>query len=151
MRKWVRPSACEECFASNENIANSVSPCIEGTIECVYPAQNIWEIGDNNTYDGFNGIEYGQYNSGVYVDGHGMYHGACGTPTVINYSTGAGQGYEIYKGKLDKSRPITNIKPDVYTEGTHYVTWTSTDGAGTYHHKGRIIVSLVDNNKPNHS
>lgn len=151
MRKWVRPSACEECFASNENIANSVSPCITGTIECVYPAQHSWEIGDNNTYDGFNGIEHGKFDSGVYVDGQGMYHGACGTPTVINYSTGAGKGFEIYQGKLDKNRPISNIKPDVYTEGMHYVTWTSTDGAGIYHHKGRIKVTLVDNSKPNHS
>lgn len=151
MRKWVRPSACEECFASNENIANSVSPCITGTIECVYPAQNSWETGDNNIYDGYNGRDVGQYNSGVYKDGYGMNHGACGTPTVINYSTGEGKGYEIYQGKLDRNRPISNINPAVYTEGMHYVTWTSTDGTGIYHHKGRIKVTLVDNSKPNHS
>lgn len=152
MRKWVRPSACEECFASNENIANSVSPCITGIIECVYPAQNASETGDNGIYDGYNGRDIWQSNSGVYKDGYGMNHGACGTPTEINYSTGEGKGYEIYQGKLDRNRPISGISLTDYTLGMHNdVTWTSTDGAGTYHHKGRIYISLVANSKPNHS
>ena len=152
MRKWVRPSAYEECFASNENIANSVSPCITGTIECVYPAQKASQIGDNGIYDGFNGIGYGQYNSGVFKDGKGLYHGACGTPTVINYSTSEGKGYEIYQGKLDRTRPISGISLTDYTLGMHDdVTWTSTGGKNTYHHKGRINISLVENSKPNHS
>lgn len=152
MRKQVRPSACEECFASNENIANSVSPCITGTIECVYPAQNSWETGDNGIYDGYNGRDTWQYNSGVFTDGYGMNHGACGTPTVINYSTGTGKGYEIYQGKLDKNRPIYDISLTDYGLGMHNdVTWNSTDGTGIYHHKGRIKITLVDNNKPNHS
>lgn len=145
MRTWVRPSVCEECFASNENIANSVSPCITGTIECVYPGGKSHQPGDNDIYDGFSGDDSDVWHG---PDG---WHGACGTPTVINYSTGAGKGYEIYQGKLDRNRPISDITPDVYTEGTHYVTWTSTDGTGIYHHKGRIKVTLVDNSKPNHS
>lgn len=151
MRKWVRPSACEECFASNENIANSVSPCITGTIQCVYPGQHKNETGDNGRYDGFNGATTLYGDSGIFVDSEGKWHGACGTPTVINYSTGAGKGYEIYQGILDRNRPISDIQPAVYTKGEHYVTWTSTDGTGTYHHKGKINITSVDNSKPNHS
>ena len=151
MRKWVRPSVYEECFASNENIANSVSPCIEGTIECVYPGRHKSETGDNGIYDGFNGATDLSGDSGIFVDSKGGWHGACGTPTAINYSTGVGKGYEIYQGKLDRTRPITNIDLTDYTEGFHYVTWNSTDGTGTYTHKGRIKITKVDASKPNHS
>lgn len=151
MRKWVRPSACEECFASNENIANSVSACITGTIECVYPGQHKNQTGDNGIYDGFNGASDLGGDSGIYVDSHGAWHGACGTPTTINYATGTGKGYEIFQGKLDRSRPITDISPKDYSKGMHYVTWKSTDGTGTYTHKGRINITLVDKSKPNHS
>ena len=31
------------------------------------------------------------------------------------------------------------------------VSWESTDGAGTYHHKGRLVITNIDNNRPNHS
>lgn len=152
MRTWVRPSACEECFASNENIANSVSPCITGTIECVYPGQHKSQTGDNGIYDGFNGATTLSGDSGIFVDSEKKWHGACGTPTVINYSTGEGKGYEIYRGKLDRTRPISSISLTDYSLGLHdNVTWTSTNGKDIYHHKGRIDISLVDRNKPNHS
>ena len=35
MRTWVRPSVYEEKFSVNE----AVSACIEGTIQCYYPAK----------------------------------------------------------------------------------------------------------------
>lgn len=146
MRKWVKPSAYEECFASNENIANSVNPCIEGVIECVYPGGKSHQPGDNGIYDGFSGDD-----SDVYKMENNGWHGACGTPTKINYSTGEGIGYEIFQGKLDKNRPITKIDLTDYTEGYHFVTWNSTDGTGIYHHKGRIKITKVDASKPNHS
>ena len=27
----------------------------------------------------------------------------------------------------------------------------SADGAGTYHHTGRLVITNIDNNRPNHS
>ena len=42
MRKWLRPSACEENLAANHNVA--VSACIVGTIQCQYPGDG-WTNG----------------------------------------------------------------------------------------------------------
>ena len=44
---------------------------------------------------------------------------------------------------------ITGYKlvPDSYTN----VSWTSTDGNLIYHHKGRLIITNIDDNRPNHS
>ena len=58
----------------------------------------------------------------TYIDADGMWHGSSNIT-----------GYTLETG--------------TYTN----VSWKSTDGAGTYHHKGRLVITNIDNNRPNHS
>lgn len=61
MRTWVRPMIIEECFVSNENIANSVIACYK--IACEVGRPN-----GNNSYDYSNGPQW----SGGNLDEYGM-------------------------------------------------------------------------------
>lgn len=87
MRKWVRPSVYEENFASNHNIANSVSACIVGTIQCQYPGDG-WTNGKEK-FDDYNGEQ-----SGWYTDSEGKQHGICGNDADISFAGATGSGYE---------------------------------------------------------
>lgn len=65
----------------------------------------------------------------TFKDNEGKWHGSCGENAPIYDITG-------YK-----------LVPDSYTN----VSWTSTDGNLIYHHKGRLIITNIDDNRPNHS
>lgn len=143
--KWTRPEVTGEMFEANEYVA----ACITGTIQCMYP-------GDGTT----NGEEiYGDYNgeqSGWYTDPSGKQHGLCGYDAIISFNGDTGSGYEFNKnGQIQRNRPIYNIAGYIPTVGTHNgVTWNSDDGdnhSGTYSHKGRLIITNIDNAHPNHS
>lgn len=148
MRTWVRPMAVEEDFTANQCVANGV--CITGTIQCAYPGNGARldsTNGKTNVFDDYNGQE-----SGWYKDSDGMLHGSCGEDGVVSFSTANASGFEYRDGKIAYNRPISNIKGYQEKVGTYFdVTWDSTDGAGTYHHIGRLTITNVDNNKPNHS
>lgn len=140
---WEKPRAAIQEFAANEY----VTACITGTIQCVYPG-NGRTNGDNNTYDDYNGKQ-----SGWYTDSEGKLHGLCGYDAVISFNGNTASGYERNNGVIDTSRPIYNISGYEESVGTYYVTWTSKDtGANMeYAHKGRLVVSNVDADRPNHS
>ena len=62
--------------------------------------------------------------------------------------------HEFVNGKAVTGRPISHITGYEEAVGTYDVTWTSVDNVnhtGTYQHKGRLIVSSIDTNRPNHS
>lgn len=132
---------CEE-FTPNEYVA----ACVQGTIQCVYPGDGKTN-GDTGRYDDYNGKA-----SGIYKDSMGMWHGLCGYDAPISFSSETGSGYETNNGTIQKSRPISNITGYSLSSGTYYnVTWKSTDGNGNYSHKGRLIITNIDNNHPNRS
>lgn len=63
---------------------------------------------------------------------------------------------DMYIGnKIQKNRPIYGIKNYTPEVGEYYgVIWSSDDGdkhSGTYTHYGRLIITNIDNNHPNHS
>ena len=152
MRKWVRPSAYEECFASNENIANSVNACIVGVIQCQYPGSGPAAWGGTNGQAVFD--DYNNKESGYYTDSKGMQHGICGNNADISFAGATGSGYERKIGVTDTSRPIYSISGYSPVKGEYYdVTWKSKDlSTGLeYTHKGRLIINQVDTNRPNHS
>lgn len=145
MRKWVSPKAVEENLAANQNIA--VSACIVGTIQCQYP-------GDGSTNGQAIFDDYNNRESGYYTDSEGRTHGICGNNADISFAGATGSGYEKKNGATDTSRPIYSITGYTAEVGTYYnVTWKSKDlGTGLeYSHKGRLIISQIDRNRPNHS
>ena len=143
-RKWERPQAMVQKFEANEYVA----ACVTGTIQCAYP-------GDGN---GSNGkMVYDDYcgtSDGWWTDRFGLEHGVCGNDAPISFDSGDGTGFEYVNDRPDYSRVITGItgyklKPDIYYD----VTWTSQDlpDQTVYHHVGRLIITNIDNDHPNHS
>lgn len=144
-RMYEKPMAYEEVFKANEYIA----ACITGVIQCAYPG-NGRTNGKTDKFDDYNNKE-----SGYYRDSNGMLHGLCGNNAKITFDGSTGSGYEYNNGKIQRNRPIYNIKGYEQKVGTYFdVTWNSDDGdnySGTYSHIGRLEIKNIDNNHPNHS
>lgn len=143
-KEYVTPIIAGEIFAANEYVA----ACITGIIQCVYPGTALTK-GDNGVYDDYNGQK-----SGWYTDSEGKVHGICGYDATISFNGDTASGYERNKnGVIQTDRPIFNISGYEQEIGTYNVTWKSTDTAAnvTYTHKGRLKISNVDDNHPNHS
>lgn len=146
-KMWREPSVEVQKFVPNEYVA----VCVTGTIQCAYPGNGSGRHGTNghtDVFDDWNGLE-----SGWYTDRYGMQHGVCGNDATINFNGNTGSGYETVNGSTDYNRPIYNISGYQLKEGTYYnVTWTSVDGdSPEYHHIGRLIITNIDNSRPNHS
>lgn len=132
-KEYVTPTMVGERFSADEYVA----ACVTGTIQCAYPGAS-----PNAQDDG----------TATFKDNEGKWHGSCGENAPISFDGGTGRGYEMRNGKIDYNRPIYDITgyklvPDSYTN----VSWTSTDGNLFYHHKGRLIITNIDDNRPNHS
>lgn len=136
-KQWEKPVMCCEEFVANEYVA----ACIEGWIECGYPG-NGKTNGNPTIFDDYNGQETGWW----YEDtNRKLPHGACGEKTKVIFSDTDASSTET------TGRAIYNItgyeaKPGEYNN----CSWNSYYGA-EYHHKGRIVVTLVDDKHPNHS
>lgn len=147
---WRKPHAVVQKFEANEYVA----ACITGTIQCGYPGDPNYygwgrtSVGEPDVFDDWNGWE-----SGWYTDRHGMQHGICGNDATISFNGSTGSGFETVNGKTDRNRPIYDIKGFIPEVGTYTgVRWTSRDGnSPEYHHVGRLIITNIDNDHPNHS
>ena len=145
MRKWVKPSVYEENLAASQNAA--VSACIVGKIQYQYPGD-----GSTNGQDVFD--DYNGEQSGWYTDSEGKKNGICGNDADISFAGATGSGYEKNNGVTDTSRPIYSISGYSPVAGTYYdVTWKSKDLSKgiEYTHKGRLKITQIDTNRPNHS
>ena len=137
-KTWVSPKATLEEFTPNEY----VSACVVGYIQCKLPGSS------SDGYDDGTDIYYERNAQGKII----AWHGLCGNNASITFNGKTGSGYEVLNNQVQRNRPITNIKGYELKKGTYYnVTWDSTDGAGTYHHIGRLNVDYIDNDHPNHS
>lgn len=143
-RMYEKPMAYEEVFKANEYIA----ACITGKIQCAYPGNG--RTNGQMEYDDYNG-----QSTGWFTDGEGKQHGLCGNDATITFNGSTGKGYESNNGQIQRNRPIYNISGYTPEVGTYYgVTWNSDDGdnlSGTYSHRGRLVITNIDNNHPNHS
>ena len=144
-KRYEKPMAYVEEFTPNQYVA----ACITGVIQCAYPG-NGETNGRTDKFGDYNGKK-----SGWYRDNDGMLHGLCGYDAEISFNADTGSGYEYNNGKIQKNRPIYNIKNYKAAVGTYTnVTWNSDDGdnhSGTYSHIGRLVITNIDNNHPNHS
>ena len=77
----------------------------------------------------------------------------CGYDATINFDSETATGYEVENGKPNTSRVISGIKGYDLKEGTYTVTWVSQHNPdpNIYHHTGRLIITNIDNDHPNHS
>lgn len=141
-KKWEEPRILVQQFIPNEY----VSACVTGTIQCMYPG-NGYTNGDA-VYDDYNGEE-----SGYYKDREGLYHGLCGYETPVSFNGDTARGYESINGVVQTDRFIYNIEGYDQLAGVYTVTWTSqhTSTGTPYHHKGRLTITNIDSDHPNHS
>lgn len=140
-KKWIEPQIQVQEFVANEYVA----ACITGTIQCVYPGKR-GAKGDNGVYNDYHGDP-----GGWYKDESGKLHGMCGYDATISFNGDEGSGFERDNGVIQRNRPIYNINGYEQKAGKYDVTWNSTDGNDTYTHKGRLIITNVDDTRPNHS
>lgn len=138
MRTWIKPSAIEENFASNQNIANSVNACY--FLYCKVAGDGKGNYIRDTNFEGQSfkwGIEL--------VTSDGLPHGkpcACGS----SYDQKTKKFYKTGKQVSDTDIKISEIY-DSDVPG-YQATWKSTDG-NTYQHYGYAINDQL--NKPNHS
>lgn len=124
-----------------------MSACIVGKIQCQYPGNG--STNGQNVFDDYNGEQ-----SEWYTDSKGKKHGICGNDADISFAGATGTGYEQNNGITDTSRPIYSISGYTPAVGTYYyVTWKSKDLSKgiEYIHKGRLKITQIDINRPNHS
>lgn len=150
MKTWIRPMVIEECFVSNENIANSVVACYK--IAC--------NVGRKNNYDTdysngplWSGPEYG----GVWHENSGT--GNCSDANsnrVLSNGMASGSSIQEYRadrkendrwlyGQIDNI--ILNQDGKVGPGATVY--WYTKDNNRRWNHKG--IILPADASRPNHS
>lgn len=138
MRTWIKPSAIEENFASNQNIANSVNACYSSYCKVAGDGKGTYY--QDTTFEGrkFNWAT-------IEITPDTLLHGrpcACGS----SYDQKAKKFYET-----GKQVSATDINISTIYEPTvqgYEATWKSTDGY-TYQHYGYAINDQP--NKPNHS
>lgn len=138
---YEHPKVIVEEFTPNEYVA----ACITGTIQCMYPGNG--ETNGQEKYDDYNGEK-----SGWFTDSSGMIHGICGNDASISFNDKKAEGYETIGGEIQKNRRIFGISGYEQEVGTYTVTWNSqVDNSDIYTHQGRLIITNIDNNHPNHS
>lgn len=141
-KKWEEPRILVQQFAPNEY----VSACVTGTIQCMYPGNG--RTNGQEVYDDYNGKQ-----DGWFLDGENHLHGLCGNDAAISFNGDTASGYEFSGGVAQMNRPIYDISGYSQAVGTYTVTWTSmeTDSGTEYHHKGRLVITNIDSDHPNHS
>lgn len=151
MRKWVRPSACEEKFSVNE----AVSACIEGKIQCFFPGSSPLRGDDGNSTYTLTQDFIEKNNLGWNIEKTGNEdHGFCGNWAPVSFNADTASGYEVVNGVTAKNRKIDSITGYQEKQGTYTVKWLSYDGTQNnrvYHHKGTLRITNVINDRPNHS
>lgn len=143
MRKWVRPLAYEECFASNENIANSVNACF--SVYCKVAGDGKGHY-THDTKGSGQSFHWGIFQGEKYYTTDTNLHGKpCAAGS--SYNTATGKFYEYGKNIQAEDIKI-NYSLGNATDG-YEATWKSSEYGLTYMHYGYAINDQP--NKPNHS
>lgn len=141
-RKWLAPKMAAESFVPDVY----VGACITGMIQCAYPGTK--KTKGKIVYDDYKGS-----TDGWWTDEEGHVHGICGYDAPITINGTTGMGYETVNGTIDRNRRIwgVNIPANATAGRTYTVSWQSSDGSLTYNHYGRLVISSIDDSRPNHS
>ncbi|MGN0313321.1 MAG: hypothetical protein ACI4EG_00870 [Fusicatenibacter sp.] len=136
-KRWEEPQILVQEFIANEYIA----ACVVGNIQCALPGRSSTEQDDGTTP--------------IYTEPKThLQHGLCGETAPISFDSDTASGYEVINGVKQTNRPIYDISGYTLEPGTYLnVTWKSTDNGGKdeYSHTGRLVITNIDENRPNHS
>ena len=147
MRTWIRPMIIEECFVSNENIANSVMACYKIACKVGRP--------DNYSTNYSNGPQWKENEHG------GVWHESTGTGNcsdansnrVLSDGMAVGTSIQEYRQDLHKwlDGGIDTITPNQEGEigPGAIVYWHTQDSKRRWNHWGKV--ELADASRPNHS
>ena len=97
MKTWIRPMIIEECYVSNESVADSVTACYK--IAC-----KVGRPYGNNSYDYSNGPQWKQNEKG------GVWHESTGTGNCSDansnrvLSDGMAEGTSIQEYRQDRNK-----------------------------------------------
>ena len=133
MKTWIRPMIIEECYVSNESIADSVTACYK--IAC--------EVGKT-------GKKYGPMNYHWETpESNGVFHASSGTGNCSDADANriiTGKG-GVLPGVIDK---YYDAHANGIVDTDDIIYWHTTNKAGTrWNHWGRI--QGTSPNHPNHS
>lgn len=132
-KRWEEPTILVQKFEANEYVA----ACVVGKIQCALPGESPTKQDDGTD---------------VYIDKNGLWHGLCGNDAAISFDSDTKYGYEVDKGVIQTNRPIYDVSGYELKEGTYSnVTWKSNDGTYEYSHTGRLVITSIDDKRPNHS
>lgn len=140
---WEAPRTVVQGFEPNEYVA----ACVTGTIQCAIPGRSEYICDGSSPIRNFN---YDMPWGGKIVHGEGLDHGICGDAAPITFNGSTGSGYEVNHGVVDRNRPIYNIEGYQLQEGTYDVIWNSNSGGPEYTHYGKLTITNIDNDRPNH-
>lgn len=145
-RVYESPRAYAEMFTPDEYVA----ACITGVIQCGYPGTKK-TVGNPNIFDDYKDGE-GEW----WIESYEPWrpHGLCGNDAPLTFNSHTFTGYEVVYGEVDRSRKIYDISGWKESNGTGTftgITWKSQVGDDVYNHKGRLRVTNIDTNRPNHS
>ena len=149
MKTWIRPMIIEECYVSNESIADSVTACYR--IACNVGRPN------NSAYDYSNGSGWKHDEFG------GVWHESSGTGNcsdvnsnrVLSNGMEAGSSIQEYSSSQKKwldggiDSITLNNNGEVGPGATVYWYTMDSDKKRRWNHKG--IIQLADASHPNHS
>ena len=148
MKTWIRPMIIEECYVSNESIADSVTACYK--IAC--------EVGKT-------GNKYGPMNYHWETpESNGVFHASSGTGNcsdadanrIITGKGGVLNGAEVGEHRSDQGW-LPGVIDKYYDENHNgkvdtgdVIYWhTTNDSNTTWNHWGRVLGTSA--NHPNHS
>ena len=143
-KNWEMPKTMVQKFEPNEYVA----ACVTGIIQCAYPG-NGRSNGRTDRFDDYNGQESGWFRAP-----DGLDHGICGYDAQISFNDDTASGYEAINGITQYNRQIFNVQGYELKEGTYYgVTWNSQirGDQSVYSHVGRLTITNIDDDHPNHS
>lgn len=151
MKTWIRPMIIEECYVSNESVADSVTACYK--IACQVGGPKFNGQTDYSNGPNWSGREYG-----------GVWHETTGTGNcsdsnsnrVLSNGMTSGTSIQEYRedrdvndrwlnGQIDSI--ILNNEGKVGPGATVY--WYTKDNTRRWNHKGVILPA--DASRPNHS
>lgn len=151
MKTWIRPMIIEECYVSNESIADSVTACYR--IACNVGRPNNYETDYSNGPGWNNHPEYG-----------GVWHEKSGTGNCSDansnrvLSNGMVSGSSIQEYRADRKEndrwlngQIENIilNQDGLVGPGATVYWYTKDSTRRWNHRG--VIQSADASHPNHS
>lgn len=151
MKTWIRPMIIEECFVSNENIANSVTACYKIACDVGRPNKYATDYSNgpgwnwNNEYGGVWHESSGTGNCSDANSNRVLTDGIVSGSSIQEYRADRKENDRWLYGKIESI--VLNQDNLVGPGATVY--WYTKDDNRRWNHRG--VIQPVDASRPNHS